>query len=77
MSEQTLDGKTLAEWKAEIDAMSHSEMARLWRHAPIGHPIFRRTSFDGELFDYFQQRFNDAGGMTPGISKKIGWDDDG
>jgi len=60
----------IAEWKETIDGMSHREMARLWRFAPSGHPIFRR---DLPLFKYFDKRFNDAGGMTPEISKSIGW----
>jgi hypothetical protein len=46
--------------------MSQEEMARLWRFAPSGHPVF---SNDLPLFG----RFEELGGMTPEISKKIGW----
>ena len=57
-------------WKKRIDDMSHIEMARLWRFAPIGHPVFR---MDSPLYEYFKERFNKFGGMTPLISKAIGW----
>lgn len=70
---ETIRGKTLEEWKAEIDEMSRYRMAALWRNAPVGHPIFQTTSFDGELFAYFEKRFKEAGGMTPKVSKEIGW----
>ena len=58
--------------KQTIDALSHMEMARLWRFAPAGHPYFNNTL---PLFDYFQARFRKLGGMTPVISKRIGWGD--
>ena len=56
--------------KKEIDNMTHEEMARLRRFAPAGHPYFR---LDLPLAEYFSKRFKELGGMTPGISKKIGW----
>lgn len=65
MTEQEIQG-----WKNKIDAMSQIEMASLLRFAPAGHPVFRS---DLPLYDYFQGRFNALGGMTPEISKKIGW----
>lgn len=65
MSEQAIK-----QWKRKIDAMSHEEMARLWRTAPVGHPIFDNTL---PLFKYFKDRFDSLGGMTPAISKRIGW----
>ena len=55
---------------AEIDALSHEEMARLWRFEPSGHRYFVR----GPVFDYFEKRFNELGGWTPEISKRIGLD---
>ena len=68
MSETT---KTSEEqWMEKIDSMSHMEMATLYRFAPSGHPIF---STSGELFDHFMKRFNELGGMSPEISKRIGW----
>jgi hypothetical protein len=59
------------EWKKKIDAMSHSEMASLWRFAPAGHPVFDSTL---PLFNYFKTRFDSMGGFTPEISKKLGWE---
>ena len=56
--------------KKIIDAMSHTEMAALWRFAKSGHPYFDMTT---PLAAYFQTRFTDLGGMTPEISKAIGW----
>jgi hypothetical protein len=57
--------------KLKIDRMDHVEMARLWRFAPSGHPYFDSTL---PLYDHFKARFNEYGGMTPTISKQIGWD---
>ncbi len=54
-------------WEDEIDSMSQTEMARLWRFAPSGHPIFDKTL---PLFARFEKRFK---GFTPEISKSIGW----
>lgn len=65
-----LTEKQIEEWKVKIDQMSHSEMASLWRFAPSGHPIFDNRY---PLFNYFQKRFKDFGGMTTEISKQIGW----
>ena len=56
----------IEEWEKRIDAMSQEDMARLWRFAEIGHPVFQR---DLPLFDYFMARFK---GMTPELSKTIG-----
>ena len=58
------------EWLAQIDAMSHEDMARLQRFAPSGHPFFRS---DLPLYRQFLARFESLGGMTPAISKRIGW----
>jgi hypothetical protein len=56
--------------KAAIDKMSQLEMARLWRYAPSGHPYFDSRY---PLFEYFEARFKSLGGMTPAISKQLGW----
>jgi len=55
--------------KATIDALSRLEMARKWRFAPIGDPMFQPPA--GE---YFKQRFAELGGFSPEISKAIGWE---
>ena len=61
----------IARFKAEIDAMSHEDMCRLWRFASAGHIYFNSTlpfveHYKERLFKYF-------GGFTPEISKRIGW----
>lgn len=60
--------KTDVELKAEIDKLDRVEMARLWRFARVGHPYFQ-----GESYEYFKNRFSNLGGMSPDISKEIGW----
>ena len=64
---------TNAEIKLHIDKinnMTQIEMATLYRFAPVGH-----TYFDISLpfNDLFKKRFASLGGMTPEISKQIGW----
>lgn len=59
----------ITKWRKKISVLTREEMARLWRHAPAGHLIFTTPP----LFAYFEQRFKSLGGMTPEISKKIGW----
>lgn len=59
--------------KADIDKLSHEEMARLWRFSLAGRPYFRV----GPVSAYFDKRFQELGGFTSEISKKIGWDNNG
>ena len=54
----------------EINSMTQTQMARLWRFAPVGHPYFDTTK---PYYKIFEERFEKLGGMTPAISKKIGW----
>ena len=54
-----------------VASMGHVEMARLWRFAPSGHPLFDDRL---PLFEEFMSRFNSLGGMTPAVSKAIGWE---
>jgi len=61
----------LAEWKAKIDGMGQLECATLLRFTKAGHPIFRS---DLPLYKYFQEHFKAVGGMTPEVSKQMGWD---
>jgi hypothetical protein len=50
--------------------MSHEEMARTWRFAPIGEPLLQ-----GDTGDYFTKVFfGKFGGFNPELSKKIGWE---
>lgn len=66
---ETKDGLTPEE-RAEIDALSRIEMARLWRFAPAGHRYFVSGT---PLNEYFKRRFEGLGGFSPEISKQIGW----
>ena len=70
MSPNEFSDQDITDWKAKIDAMSHIEMCRLVRFAPSGHPVFDRTL---PLYEYFNERYKALGGMTPKISKTIGW----
>jgi hypothetical protein len=56
----------------KINSLTQVEMARLWRYAPSGHKYF-----DDRLpyFAVFKKRFDELGGMTPNVSKNIGWND--
>ena len=57
-------------WEKKIDSMTREEMARLWRFAPSGHPVFRA---DCKLYERFAKRFEKLGKFSPEISKKIGF----
>ena len=55
----------------KINQMSQIQMAHLQRFAPSGHPYFDdRLPF----YEVFSKRFKELGGMTPAISKTIGWE---
>lgn len=56
----------------EIESMSHYNMASLWRNSPAGHVYFDNTR---QFADIFKERlFKHFGGITPEISREIGWD---
>lgn len=57
----------------KINNMSHTEMAKLCRFAPSGHPYFDSSL---PFYEVFNERFLSLGGMTVGISKSIGWGDE-
>lgn len=65
-----MDEDTIESWKKIIDDMTHIQMCELWRFAPLGHPIF---DIKLPLYDYFKKKYDALGGMTPEISKLIGW----
>ena len=54
--------------KAAIDKLTQYQMAAKWRFAPPGDPMLMGTAGD-----YFVKRFKELGGMTPQISKDLGW----
>jgi hypothetical protein len=60
----------IQEWKNKIDKMSQIQMASMWRFSGAGHPVFNSTL---PLYEYFKAKFDKLGGMTPEISKQIGW----
>jgi len=60
--------------KKQIDGMSYESMLRLWRTAPVGHPMFQ-----GETGDYFskvmaEKRAQVGPEAHTQASKNIGWD---
>lgn len=63
----------IQEYKNRIDVLTQLECCRLWRFSPSGHPYFRADV--QELFNYFKKRMAQVGGMTPAISKRIGWEE--
>lgn len=59
------------EWKDKIDGMSHRQMAECKRFTGGGRlPL---PFMDPVLSKYFNDRFKKFGGMTPAMSKLIGW----
>ena len=63
-----MEDKEIKAWKTRIDAMSILEMCQLRRFAPSGHECFK---MDSPVAVYFQDRYDELGGMTPAISKTI------
>ena len=53
-----------------INQMSQESMCSLWRNAKSGHAYFDTTK---PYYAVFKKRFDELGGFTPAISKKIGW----
>ena len=66
-----MEEKEIKRWEEEIAKMSQEDMCRLQRFAPSGHPVFDSRL---PLYEVFKKRFDELGGFTPSISKKIGWD---
>lgn len=62
--------KTLVKEIEKINQLTHEEMARLWRFSPSGHPYFVMGS---PLWEAFEKRWKEFGGMNPTLSKKLGW----
>ena len=53
-------------WAIKLHTMSQTELARMFRFAPIGHIVFQSEPLT-LLFNRFFK------GMTPQLSNKIGW----
>jgi len=62
--------ETIEYWMEKIPTMSQMDMARELRFAPAGCPLF---STDYPLYMVFKKRFDELGGMTPEISRRIGF----
>lgn len=60
--------------KKEIDGMSQTKMARIWRFHALDSKFF--SNDNQEIAYYFAKKFKEKGGMTPQISKLIGWEQD-
>ena len=67
MTQFTTDQEQLL---TQIDRADRLELARLWRFAPPGHPIFS----DPVVYERFQARFELLGGWSPELSKLVGWE---
>ena len=65
-----LTDREIERWKSRLLRMDRLPMARLYRFAPVGHPVFRR---DMTLNTIFNQRFKQLGGMSSEVSQQIGW----
>ena len=63
-----MDDEKVEEWKRKIDGLSQTEMASLWRYAPVGHIYFDKSL---PLNAYFKKRFEELGGFTTEVSKAI------
>ena len=56
------------EQKKRIDGMSQYELCKAYRFAGVGDLLFQ-----GDTGDYFVKVMKEKGGMTPEISKRLGW----
>jgi len=65
----TLPPERLAQEEARIDAMTQAQAASFWRFAPSDDPIIQHPL----LWERFVKHFREVGGMSPAVSKSIGW----
>jgi hypothetical protein len=68
---ETYTDDQLRKMMRDIKELTQTDCARLNRFAPAGHPYFRS---DLPLNDIFNAHFKSVGGMTPEVSKFIGWE---
>jgi len=57
-------------WSARLSKASHTDLARLYRFAPPGHPVFIRGS---ALHAQFEEAWKKYGGWNSQLSKEVGW----
>ena len=68
-----MNNKEIQAWFDKIDAMTHEDMARLFRFSKAGEtPIFDSA---GPIWPYFKKKWDKLGGFNPTLSKKIGWEE--
>lgn len=53
----------------KINTLSHEDMARLWRFAPVGHIYFNCQL---PFWAVFEKRWLEFGGWNSELSKRIG-----
>ena len=70
IDENAIDDQAREQWIRRISTMDQVYMAKLVRFAKVGHPVFYGPN---DLSKAFFDRFDSLGGMTPSISKMIGW----
>lgn len=65
---------------AEVDEADRIQLCRWWRFLPspgesaIGTNEFHELlKSEGIIMDRITERFHEAGGFTPEISKRLGW----
>lgn len=69
--DRVIDRARLSSWLLWISRLSQRDCAYLIRFSPPGGV----SAFnDEELWGAFQAHFESVGGMTPTLSKSIGWD---
>ena len=54
--------------KEEVEAADRKQLAQWSRHLPTANDVAQL-----EIINRIYDRFKEAGGMTPEISKSIGW----
>jgi hypothetical protein len=62
-----LADEKIKQWTEWIDNASHIDLARLYRFAPIRHPLFGNAA----LAEKFAARFKKLGGMTKELSIQL------
>lgn len=55
--------------RERIDNMTHYNVCYLLRHGSSSDIIFQ----DKSLWEHFLKKYRKGGGMTPELSKQIGW----
>ena len=66
---ENIENENIEKLKEDIDKMTHSELASLWRFGKSENKYLQ-----GEAGEYLKDRlFNRFGGFNPSLSKNLGW----